>query len=233
MIPLKFVYLVGLVPIGIAWLVLYFQRSDLRKEMLWMSSLMAFGSFVTSYYFWTKDWWRPLTITGTRVGIEDILLGFAIGGIEAVIYEVVFKKKYYKRKLHPHNFLLPLLLLIQLITFLFWGVGLTSFWSCVLSLILVSTGVFIIRRDLLMNGILSGILTMLIAMLDYYFIMLISPQWIDHTYLSSLSGVRITGIPIEELIFWFLAGLLFGPLYEYWQGKRLVGIKKSSSNFIH
>jgi len=36
-----------------------------------------------------------------------------------------------------------------------------------------------------------------------------------------LSGHRITGIPVEEIIFWFLAGFLFGPFYEYWQGVRL------------
>ena len=42
---------------------------------------------------WTVDWWQPETVTGTRAGIEDAILGFTNGGLGAVLYEVVFKKR--------------------------------------------------------------------------------------------------------------------------------------------
>jgi len=38
---------------------------------------------------------------------------------------------------------------------------------------------------------------------SYYIILWIHPEWIDATY-SMLSGIRITGIPIEEIIFYGL-----------------------------
>src|SRR5205814_3685106 len=42
---------------------------------------------------------RPLSINGTRVGIEFFILGFSNGGIAAVIYEEFFKKRIYRPKL--------------------------------------------------------------------------------------------------------------------------------------
>jgi hypothetical protein len=77
------------------------------------------------------------------------------------------------------------------------------------------------RRDLIIDAFLSGILMAGISLLSYYTIMIVSSDWISRTYLSGLSGIKVTGIPIEELVFWFLAGLVFGPFYEYWQGERL------------
>lgn len=48
---------------------------------------------LSEYLFWTRDWWKPTTITDTVVGVEDFLLSFTNGGIAAVIYEEVFDKK--------------------------------------------------------------------------------------------------------------------------------------------
>ncbi len=64
---------------------------------------------------------------------------------------------------------------------------------------------------------------MVVASLAFYYpIILLSPGWVETTYmLEKLSGILITGVPLEEFIFWFLAGVIFGPLYEYWQGERL------------
>lgn len=192
--------------------------------MLVMSFLIGTVSVATAYYWWTRDWWHPMTITGTRVGIEDFLSGFASGGIMAVIYEIVFKKKYFVRKLQHHQ---PggstiLLILILLTSWLFWGVGLTSFYASAITLTTSASLLFYFRRDLFLNGALSGLLMMFISLTVYYAIIFLTPGWIATTYDPTLSGVYITGIPVEELIFWFLAGLVFGPFYEYWKGEQLV-----------
>jgi zinc transporter ZupT len=220
MISQQYVYLVSLIPFCIVWLVLFLIRKDLRREMLIMSSLIGILSPVTSYYWWTVDWWRPLTLLGTRVGFEDVIMGFAAGGIMAVVYEVVFKKGLYKRKMRHDSSggLVVLFLLAQTTMWLFWGVGLTSFWASTLSMLLVAAVMLSKRRDLIIDAFLSGILMAGISLLSYYTIMIVSSDWISRTYLSGLSGIKVTGIPIEELVFWFLAGLVFGPFYEYWQG---------------
>ena len=132
-------------------------------------------------------------------------------------------RNFYKRKLHHHitGGLTLLFLLAQTTMWLFWGVGLTSFWSGIISMSLIASIMLIVRKDLVKNAVLSGILMTLISLLFYYTVLIISPEWINNTYLSGLSNIHITGIPIEEYIFWFFAGLVFGPFYEYWQGERL------------
>ena len=199
-------------------------RPDLRREMLVMSLLIGAFSVVTAYYWWTYDWWHPPTITGTRVGIEDFLMGFTSGGIMAVAYEVLFKKKYYKRKAHHHcpGGLTILFMLGFFTSWLVWGVGLTSFWASSLAMLIAAGFFFCYRKDLFLNGLLSGVLMAVISFAFYFTIMLISPDWIGITYsFEHLSGLFIVGIPIEEIIFWFLAGVVFGPFYEYWQGEYL------------
>ena len=229
MIPLEFSYLIGSLIFLAIWVVLYLLYPSLRKEMLITSIGIGFVSVATSYYWWSHDWWHPLTITGTRVGIEDFMSGFGSGGIMAIAYEGFFKKRYLKRRLKAH---VPgastlLLLMAFLTAWLFWGVGITSFLASSIALLVVAIIMFLYRRDLFMNGVVSGLIMMVVALLPYYTIIFISPDWVASTYnYNYLSGIHITGIPIEEFVFWFLAGLVFGPFYEYWQGEKLVSAKR-------
>lgn len=39
-----------------------------------------------------RDWWHPPTITGTRIGIEDLLYAIGNGGVLAVLYTIVFRQ---------------------------------------------------------------------------------------------------------------------------------------------
>lgn len=191
--------------------------------MVLVSLLLGLLSVATAYYWWTLDWWHPATFTGTRVGFEDFLMGFASGGIMAVAYEVAFKKSLYRVRVsggaHRPDHITLLLLLAFLTAWLFWGVGLTSFWASTFAM-LVTAGVLVyFRRDLFMNALMSGFLMMVISSIFYLSIMWFSPTWIAVTYtVDTLSGVSLYGVPIEEFIFWFLSGLVFGPFYEYWQG---------------
>ena len=227
-IPPQFIYLIALIPYCLIWVLIFLARKDLRWEMLVMSIMIGFFSVATSYYWWTEDWWRPLTITGTKVGVEDFILGLSTGGIMATIYEVLFKRGLYKRKLHHHisGGLTILFLLSQTTMWLFYAVGLTSFWASFISMLLVVVVMISIRKDLMACSLLSGILVMAVSIPSYFFIVMISPQWIENTYIwEGLSDNKVAGIPIEEFVFWFMSGLVFGPFYEYWQGEKLKVLK--------
>ncbi len=142
----------------------------------------------------------------------------------SAVYEIVFKKKYYKRKSHHHcpGGLTILFMLAFLTSWLVWGVGLTSFWASTIAMLATAALFFYFRRDLFTNALLSGALMAAISFLFYFAIMLVSPGWIETSYSwEHLSGVLLIGIPAEEIIFWFLAGVVFGPFYEYWQGEYL------------
>lgn len=222
-VPVQYAYLLGDLALLFIWVGVFFYYKDTRREMLTMSVLIGLVSVATAHYWWTVDWWHPMTLTGTRVGIEDFLMGFAAGGIMAVIYEGVFKQKYYIRKASHHypGGLTIALMLAFFTSWLFWGVGLTSFYASTVAMLITAAFLFYFRRDLFLNGFLSGLLMAAIAFVFYYAILLFSPGWFVATYDPNLSGIQLIGIPVEEFIFWFLAGLVFGPFYEYWQGEQL------------
>jgi hypothetical protein len=219
-----YAYLAATLPLLVIWIVFYALRKDIRKEMLVVSILVGLLSVITAHYWWTIDWWKPATITGTVVGIEDFLAGFGSGGIIAVAYEVLFRKRLYHTRTkaaHQPSAFTVLLLIAFLMSWLFWGVGLTSFWASTVAMIAAAAVLFYFRRDLFLNGVLSGVLMAAISSLSYFTIMFLSPEWIPNTYLfDTLSGHLLLGVPIEEFVFWFFAGLVFGPFYEYWQGER-------------
>lgn len=225
LIPYKYTYLVGTFILFIPWVLLYWHRKDLRKEIWFMSIAIAIGSFVTGYIWWTVDWWRPYTITETVVGIEDILLGFATGGIAVVLYEEIFRKHIYQRK-HDHHAIGAIclaLLLVFIISILFWKFHFTSFVASTIGMIAISFILISLRKDLLFGAFINGILMILVMLPIYYLLETISPGFIEATWLFNfLSGIKITGIPIEEFVFWFLFGFIVAPFYEYWQGLRLV-----------
>lgn len=225
MIHPDYTYLFAATLFLIPWIIFFALRKDLRKGMLVVSLFIGFLSVFTAHYWWTVDWWRPSTITGTVVGIEDFLSGFATGGVMTFAYEVIFKKQLYRarssRKTGPDHLSL-LFLLAFLTSWLFWGVGLTTFWASFVAMLVISGVIFFYRKDLIWAGIISGILMVLISIPVYLITIALDPSWVHETYLfETLSGILIQGIPIEELVFWFMAGLLFGPFYEYWQGLKI------------
>lgn len=187
-----------------------------------MSLLIGVASVLTSYYWWTDDWWRPMTIAGTKVGFEDFIAGFASGGIMATVYEFAFRKTiYHKVKTFNHLGLITLIALTVITEVFLKSLSMTSFYASTFSMLLISGVMISLRKDLFMSSIISAVLMTIISVLPYLLILAISPDWIGKTYLATLSGIKIIGVPVEEFVFWFMSGLLFGPFYEYWKGERL------------
>ncbi|MDZ4230030.1 MAG: hypothetical protein U1C53_02735, partial [Candidatus Veblenbacteria bacterium] len=88
---MHYTYLVGVGIALIPWLVIFWRRADLRSQMVFAGLLGAVigstGSLYVPYY------WNPPTLGNllSRYGVslEDVLLGFFIGGVAAVLYEYV------------------------------------------------------------------------------------------------------------------------------------------------
>lgn len=222
-IPYEYAYLIFSLSAGIPWAIIFIWRKDLRREMLLMGAYAGSVSLMSAYFWHTHDWWLPETITGTRVGIEDVLLGFFGGGIAAVLYETIFFKRHTRASHVQHGKVLYLFLIaIAVITVLFTVFQITSFIAYTVAMVLTGTIILLLRPDLWKSALITGTLFMLISMPAYYFMMFLFPGWVDKTYLFDyLSGITITGIPIEDLVFNFLMGFIVGPYYEYWQSKRL------------
>ncbi|MDD4563652.1 MAG: lycopene cyclase domain-containing protein [Candidatus Nanoarchaeia archaeon] len=226
-------YLIGDLTLLIVWFILFYFRKNVRKEMLIISLLIGIGGLFAETIY-TIDWWQPLTITGTLIGIEDFLFGFAIGGIGSSIYEVIFKKTVKIKKINQKkrfnqnkNILLFGASIVVLLFITFFLMKLNSFYSSIISLGIPIIYMNVKRKDLILNSILSGFFLMLTSFLAFITVELITPGWINSAwFLENLSGIIILTAPLEDLIWSFLMGMFIGPLYEFWKEGKIQNLKK-------
>jgi len=225
----QFSYLIGCLTILIFWMLLFFFRKDSRKEMLLISFLFGIsGFFVDPIY--SNDWWSPLTITNTIPGIESFLFGFGVAGVASVIYIEFFNKKLkYKKNYNKEsgkkdfNFLIICLLMAGLFFVSYFILGLNSYYASFPAYLIPLLIIYIKRKDLIVNSLVSGILLMIVSTIFYIIPELITPGWINATWnFALISGITILKIPIEDLIWFFMSGLIIGPLYEYWKEAKIV-----------
>ena len=222
MIPNKFGFLFGVAIMSIPWIICFILRKDLRREMLIMGILIAIWKCNNRISLWTVDWWRPETITGTIVGVEDFFLGFFNGGVAAVLYEVVSgEKQIVKKGKGKFSQLISFTLLCALIiSFGTWLLGFTTFVASSIGMIVSVILLLVYRKDLLKNTLLSGLFMVLVSLPTYYIIEVFSPGWVRETFLYDyLTGIHILKAPLEDTIFYFLFGMWVGPFYELWKGE--------------
>lgn len=219
LIPLQGTYLFGSLLFLILYLILFLWRKDLRKEMLLTGSIMSIFIYVGCYAMCTYDWWQPFTITGTRVGVEDLLFGFSLGGVTAVIYDAVLGKHYSKHSWKKTTSYLRFSFIFAVMVVFGVGlylIGVKSFHSYYITTFLGSLFLWHVHPSLVNNSLLSGILTVLVAIPIYWAMNVVTPGWIESTYLwHSISGETFLTIPIEEIYYYFFTGTFFGPMYEY------------------
>lgn len=212
------------------WLLLFYWRKDVRREMLFISPLFGIAGLITQAAH-IEDWWQPLTILGTPVSIEDFLIGFAIGGVVAVLYEEVYRKRIKVRSKEPlfenkHLLILPIVIVIFL--GLFYYFDLSSADSLFIALLISIGIIWIMRRDLIVDSIVSGFLFLILGTFLYALLGMIYPEFIQKFwFLPKVWYSKLfLGLPVGEYIWHFLAGAFIGPLYEFWQEGKLIRLKR-------
>lgn len=200
------------------WGVFFLIRKDLRIEMLFISTLFGVGG-ILSQQTHIQDWWQPITITGTPLGIEDFLIGFAIGGIASVVYAVVYRKKYtisvarvsLKRS---YAFLAGFAMLFL---GLFYLAGVSSFYAAITAYSAGIVFMFFARPDLIRMSVVSGMLMVLLGSITYYLLFLPYPNYVrEFWYLpEAWYATLVFGVPLGEYLWYFLTGAFIGPLFEF------------------
>ncbi len=232
MVSYQYSYLLMDLIFLIIWISLFIWRKDTRKEMLIMSFIFGIvGLLVKSTYI--LDWWRPLTITNTSIGIENFLFGFVIGGIATIIYTHIFNKKVKTKKLskikaYKRNIDYIILSLIFAILFFgsFYILKLNTLYSSIIAFVLGISIIYLKREDLIKNSLLSGVLLLIISFIVYTITELITPGWIQaFWHFKNIPNIVILNVPLDDVIWYFLAGAFIGPLYEYWQEGKLINKK--------
>ncbi|HZU34568.1 MAG TPA: lycopene cyclase domain-containing protein [Gemmataceae bacterium] len=218
-------YLIGaLVNVG-AWLVIFLLRKDLRRELVTMSWWAAAIGLPHEYLLWTRDWWHPPTITGTVVGIEDLLYALSTGGLLATLYAVVARRGAQADDIVPCRSAryLPILLDFGIPLVLVPTLGLHSFVASGIGALLALGWILVRRPDLVGTALASAVLGVLLGLPCYWLVEWLMPGFIRAVWdVPRLSGILITGVPIEDLLWYAYSAALFGTYFKYASGARLV-----------
>jgi multisubunit Na+/H+ antiporter MnhB subunit len=92
--------------------------------------------------------------------------------------------------------------------------------------LLILLGIYIKRKDLIIDSLISGVLMLIIASITYILVNLITPDWVyQFWYFSNFPKMIILDLPIDDIIFYFLFGATIAPLYEYWLEGKIVNKK--------
>ncbi len=211
-------YLLGALFYVLLWAVIFWRRGDLRREMLVMSALSVLYGLPHEYLLWTRDWWHPPTITGTRIGLEDLLYAIGNGGVLAVVYTVVVRRNLvaFPSKASPLVRLLPYLVNGLIPPLLVVATGMHSFLASGAGALLALAVILRARPDLAVVAAGSAILGT-IASLPFYLVMEGAlPGFIAHSwYLDRLSGILIWRIPVEDMLWYIYTAALWGTYYKY------------------
>ncbi|OGY26072.1 MAG: hypothetical protein A2134_02940 [Candidatus Woykebacteria bacterium RBG_16_39_9b] len=216
----NYTYLLGSLLLISFWLILFLFRKDLRREMLVISTVVLFSGMILQYFFWTKDWWHPETMTGTILGPEDFLGLFGIGGISSVIYGTIFSKglSFYKHQpnISIRNIALLAFIFIALHSIAYYIFGLSSWMSWTIATTITTLFIYSLRSDLIFNSLVSGVLMVLIGIAGYQLLNFFQPGFIYSWFkLENLSGFIIIGVPIEDVAWFMTFGMFIGPIYEF------------------
>lgn len=223
---MQYIWLSGSLALLLIWAIVYFflRSRESKKEMfivsLWTSLLgLSEPLFIPEY-------WNPPTLFNlaqkTGFDIESIIFAFSIGGIASVIYETIFKTKHRPvslrerlKSIHKlHYFFLSLTPVVFLLLWFFSKIN--PIYSISIALFIGSLGAIVCRKDLTKKILVGGLMFLVLYFLFFIFFNFAFPGYIDEVWnFSAISGIKIIGVPIEELLFALTLGMFWSGLYEH------------------
>jgi len=95
--------------------------------------------------------------------------------------------------------------------------------ATVLAFTIPTAIIYIKRRDLIIDSLVSGVVLVVIASLVYTVVNMVTPDWANaFWHFENVPSIILFSLPIDDIFWYFLAGSFIGPLYEYWQESRLI-----------
>lgn len=224
MIQPHYLYFLVDIVLSIVWLILFYFRKDLRKEMLEVSLFVGILTCAFAPFF-IGSYWSPSTLFGTTFTIEDFLFGFFSAGICASIYEEICGRHFRKRNNRSKNWYILIIVLVAINLALFllgvfaWGIN--PIYAHIFSLLFVAIVFISFRHDLLWDSLMSGIVFGALYFLIFILFLYVFPEGVrTWWHIDKLSGFFVYGIPIEEMLWAIAWGMCCGPFYEFCMGLR-------------
>ena len=182
--------------------------------------------------FFVPEYWNPPSLfeLAQRTGfdIESVIFSFAIGGIAAVLYNIILHKRVeplsfgerHHRRHHWHRWALAApFALFPILYFLPWN----PIFAGIAAMVLGAIAAVLCRPDLKSNTLLGGALFLALYTIFLLGLKWSAPGYIEQVWnLKALSGIAVYGLPIEELMFGFSFGLVWTGIYEHFTWTRSV-----------
>lgn len=207
----------------IPWAALYLAFARYRAVM-WRTSLVTSLFGLTEPLF-VPEYWNPPTLLDlaqrTGFDIESLVFCFGIGGVGAVLYNVLSGRDLVAlgameraSALHRHHYAALAAPVVVFVPLYFgpWN----PIYPSVAALAAGAAAAALCRRDLALKSLLGGAL-----FAAYYGVFMWGLEWLAPGYigrvwnLQALSGVLFAAIPLEEWLFAFAFGSYWTGVYEH------------------
>ncbi len=223
-----YVWLVWSSAFLLPWLLLYVAFPRHRRQMVWASLLMA--PFGLTEPLFVPEYWNPPSLfeLAQRTGfdIESIIFSFAIGGVGAVLYNILTRKRlealppgdrhHARERWHRWALATPFVL-FPVLYFLPWNV----IYAGIAAMGAGALAVAWCRPDLRPNALVGGVVFLAIYTIFLVGLKVSAPGYIEQVWnLEALSGILVYGLPLEELLFGFAFGLFWTGIHEHFTRKR-------------
>jgi len=212
------------------WLVLFLRFPEHRQEMWWASVFTT--PFGLTEPLFVPEYWNPPSLfnlaQNTGFDIESLIFCFGIGGVGAVLYNLLTGRTMWpvdeaerRRPLHRRHYLAlsSPFVVFALAYFLPWNPiypGIAAMFGGALATVLC-------RPDLKSTTWIGGVLFLAYYILFLQGLEVLAPGYIERVWrLDLLLGVHIFGMPVEELLFATGFGMYWSGVYEHFTWRRLV-----------
>ena len=212
----------------VPWTLLYIVQPAIRRQMLEVSAATSLLGLTEPLF--VPEYWNPPTLfeLAQRTGfdIESLIFCFAIGGIAAVLYNGLARRRLIsvheaeqslgRHRLHRLVLAAPFVAFLPLY-FLPWN----PIYPGIVALALGGAANVACRPDLARGTLIGGALFLMLYAALMLLLVVSAPGYIEGVWnLNDLSAVLIAGIPLEELAFGFAFGLYWAGVYEHFTWKR-------------
>lgn len=213
----RLTYLVGDLALLAVWSVFWLRMRGRRTEMLSVGVLTTVLALPFAPWL-LQQWWDPVTLTGTPIGVEDVLFLFFWGGIAAGADDFVLGPPRVQGEGDRRRILPPLVLFfLPFIGLQVVGVHMWVAWT--VATLAGAGGVLGQRPDLWRRSLASGAVCVLVGVLWFAALHLHDPAFIGWYHMDRLTGVVVLHGPVEDYVWAFTSGLIIGPLWPLLTGE--------------
>ena len=210
----------------LAWTIVYALSPRARTAMIWTGLAFAPAAVISELWH-LQDYWSPIYVAQLKIGtlrfggVEDYVFGFALAGISAGVFETLTLRQGFPalpRVSLPAYLrmaglgLIGLSLMVVITTFL----HLRSIHTAIVATTLTALLMFVLRPEVVPRALLTALA--FAGFFWFFYVGIIIPLYpgmIDAFWMPRGNlGIRLGGVPIEEVVWGFSASLFAGPVFR-------------------